>query len=348
MKKYKILLMSDCADGSLKTFIDGIESSCPCYVKSRNSRWGGHNNIIFNILRYIGYFVLPFRCLFMYKDYDFILGWQQFHAIIQAFYLHLLHLKKSGKIVVVNFTYKRKSGVVGTLYHRFMRYTCNSHYIDYFHVPSNKYVERMEKELGIPKEKFIITGFGIDDIFQSKKNEHVNNGSFCLSIGRSNRDFDWLVDVWRQDCLKEKKLIILSDVWHPKDMLPPNVEFHNNVVGAPQYAYFNDAQICITPIADGGICSGDTVLLTGMMFGKPIVVTHPSTLAEMYVRDGENGLVIEKKDVQKAAQRIVELLDNPHECLRLSENARKDFLENYSRQNMGCKIGKVLNGTVLI
>lgn len=326
--------MADCSNDGLQTFADGIRESVLCDVDDANSRRGGHKSLIDNLLRYADYFFLPLRCLSVRKKYDIILGWQQFHAIIMAFYCRLFRLKKHGLLVAVNFTYKRKPGLAGSVYQRFMRYSCNNVYLDYLHVPSYNYVERMHAELGIPREKFIVTGFGIDDIKNRYENAHTGLPDYCLSIGRSNRDFDWLVDVWRQDCLKDKRLVILSDVWSPSKPLPGNVTWRNDVIGQPQYAYFNDARLCITPIADGNICSGDTVLLTGMMFGKPVAVTSPSTLSEMYVRDNVNGICL-TKNTAEAAKAISALLDDEEECMRLGSNARHDFLEKFSRKSMG-------------
>lgn len=71
-----------------------------------------------------------------------------------------------------------------------------------------------------------------------------------------------------------------------------------------------------------------------MMFAKPVVVTTPSTLAEMYVTDNENGMCV-PKDIKEAARKISNLLENKAEILRLGNVARKSFVSNYSRYSMG-------------
>lgn len=333
----KILILSDCANDSMESFIDGIKSQCDYTVDNENSRVGGYNSLLNNALRYANYFLFPLRYLYHRKHYDYVMGWQQFYAIAMGFYCRLFHLQKYGKLVVINFTYKRKHGLAGDVFHWFMKYACNSRYIDFFHVPSNNYVKRMNYELGIPNVKFIVTQFGIDDILDRHKDAHTGLGDYVLSIGRSNRDFNWLVSVWRQDCLKRHRLVILSDVWTPKDALPGNVTWRNDINGMAQYAYFNDAQICVTPIADGEICSGDTVLLTSMMFAKAVVVTENSTLAEMYVRDGHNGLCV-SRNIEATAKRLADLLEDRVECRRLGDNARRDYMDNFSRRSMGIAI----------
>lgn len=342
MKEKKVFIMSDCGNDSLGTFIEGIKEAVYCAVNGANCRRGGHKSLIDNLLRYANYFIFPIKCLSVRKRYDVVIGWQQFYAVTMAFYCRLFRMRKCGTLVAVNFTYKRKGGFLGGVYHRFMKYACDNVHLDYLHVPSRNYVERMVRELGIPKEKFIVTGFGVDDIAEKYADNHVGLGEFCLSIGLSNRDFDWLVGVWRQDSLKDRRLMILSDTWTPKGALPDNVTWRNDIHGEAQYAYFNDAQLCVTPIADGGVCSGDTVLLTGMMFGKPVVVTTPSTLSEMYVSDGGNGMCL-SKDTATAARRIADLLDNDALRERLGMNARRDFLEHFSRRSMGREIMKQIS-----
>lgn len=164
---------------------------------------------------------------------------------------------------------------------------------------------------------------------------------FSLSIGRSNRDFDFLVKVWNQPCLKNSRLVIASDTWKPAGALPSNVIHRDDIKYDDSFAWFNSCNLCITPIEDSNICSGDTVLLTGMMFSKPSIVTAPSTLAEMYVRNQENGLCI-PKNVEKAALMIAELLANKEQMAELGAKARKSYLDSFSRKSMGKALIKAM------
>ena len=175
------------------------------------------------------------------------------------------------------------------------------------------------------------------DTYEDMKDLKVALDDYSLSIGRSNRDFDFLVKVWRQDCLKDKLLVIASDTWKPTMNMPANVIFRNDIKYDESFAWFNNCNLCITPIADGNICSGDTVLLTGMMFAKPVVVTTPSTLAEMYVKNGINGIHISKV-AEDAANKIAVLLGDKENMLRIGKSARASFLANYSRRSMGVSL----------
>lgn len=340
MDKFNIIL-ADCNPEEIKTFAEGcntIVANSKFKILSSISN-GSHRGMIKNLFRYLKYFTFPFIVFLNRKKYNVILGWQQFYAINIALFCRLFHVKKCNTIAVINFTYKRKNGIIGRLYYSYMKYCCQNKYIDYFHVPSYNYIDFCSKELGIDKNKFIVTGFGVPDTYEDMKCLKAPINNYSLSIGRSNRDFNFLVNVWKQDCLKDKMLVIASDTWKPSLQLPKNVIHRTDIKYDDSFAWFNNCNLCITPISDGNICSGDTVLLTGMMFAKPVAVTMPSTLAEMYVEDGVNGVCIEK-NTEKAALIISNLLNDDEKRETLGNNARKCFLDKFSRRSMGIQLCK--------
>lgn len=337
----KNIILADCDPEEVKTFSEGcnaIATDANFKILSLVNKIS-YNGVFKEAIRYLQYFIFPFRIFLNRKKYNVILGWQQFYAINFAFFCRLFHVNKCNTNVVVNFTYKRKSGITGKIYYSYMKYCCQNKYIDYFHVPSYNYVDICCKELGINKNKFIVTGFGVPDTYENMKYLKTPMKNYSLSIGRSNRDFNFLVNVWKQDCMKDKILVIASDTWRPIEQLPKNVIHKTNIKYKDSFAWFNNCNLCIIPISDGTICSGDTVLLTGMMFGKPTVITKPSTLAEMYIEDGINGICVEK-NVKTAALTISDFLNDKNRRETIGNNARKCFLKKFSRKNMGIQLCK--------
>lgn len=288
------IILADCYPDEIEAFVEG----CNSVVTNSNFKIlsfisiGSHKGVINNIVRYFKYFKYPFYIFLNRKKYNIIFGWQQFYAINFALFCRIFRVKKKNILIAGNYTYKAKNGFIGKLYYHYMKYSCK--YIDYFHVPSFKYAERNSKELSIPIEKFIVQSFGIVDISDIVGNLKVPISNYSFSIGRSNRDFDFLVQVWSQPCLKDNILVIASDTWKTSVNLPKNIIFRDDMKSQESYIWIKNSCICITSIDDGNLCSGDTVLLTGMMFAKPVVITKPSTLAEMYVEDGVNGICVEK------------------------------------------------------
>jgi glycosyltransferase involved in cell wall biosynthesis len=187
------------------------------------------------------------------------------------------------------------------------------------------------------EEKFVFNSFAIDDIYEENKElQSPVDYEYSLSIGRSNRDFDFLI----KNFPSTEKLIIISDTYVCNEELPKNIVLLNNVSGNSQYKYFNNAKSIIIPIADGTIPSGDTVLLTSMMFSKPIIITKPSTLAEVYVDNMHNGFTLEKNENFKAD--LKEILSDDKKLAEIGKNARDDFLKKYSREAMGRNLGKLI------
>jgi glycosyltransferase involved in cell wall biosynthesis len=220
-----------------------------------------------------------------------------------------------------------------------MRYSLNNNYIDYFHVLSEKYADRCASELGLDRSKFIVTTFGIPDTFKTWSESNVACSNYVLSIGRSNRDFDFLLQVFANKALQDYKLILISDTFKPTSEIPSNVTIYDNITGSASMPWIANTDLMILPIADGNIASGDTVLLTGMMFKKTVVITQPSTLAEMYITNNQNGIVI-NKDITEAANVIAALLSDKAKLEEIGNNARQSFLDNFSRLSLGSKIGE--------
>lgn len=297
-------------------------------------------DIVNNFWRLCYYSVFP--CFIFYKNskLDVVIGWQQFYAINYALYSRLFHTKRAKLIVVLNFTYRKKRGLAGFIYRKYIQYVVTSPYIDYLHVLSSTYAKDCCKELGVPFEKFVVTGFGVPDIYSKISTlKKPCDFDYCLSVGRSNRDFDFLVRVWEQGLLKKHQLVIISDTWKHKTPLPKNIYHYANVRGEDVLPWIVNCEILIIPIDNGSVCSGDTVLLTSMMTKRPVVVTKPSTLAEMYVEDDVDGICI-SKDEKSAAQAIVRVQENQRLKEKLSENARRSYVSKYSRYHMGEAIAK--------
>ena len=214
-----------------------------------------------------------------------------------------------------------------------MKSILKSKYLDYIHVPSEEYAKICSGVFDLDKEKIIVAPFGIPDIYDKYKNDMAKSEPFALAIGRSNRDFDWLISQWVDMPLK---LVIISDVFKLQQRNVGNIELIDNISGESQYPYIINCDFLIIPIADGTICSGDTVLLTGMCFKKCVIVTEPSTLAEMYIRHRFDGVCIRKDQCLKELLR--ELNENARK--KIGENARISYINKYSRLNLGIAFGK--------
>ena len=336
----KSILICDCDEKEMKQFAEGLqifgERIC---VKSHIANWA-RKGYWSEFRRYQMYLCVGMRYFLRRKEYGLIIGWQQFYALIVSFFCSLFQTKKSGIIVALNYTYKDKRGLVGKLYRWFMFKCMNPVYLDYIHVPSNSYADYIAREFNYPRNKILVTFFGIDDIYNnvslSNFPKEYENGKYMLAIGRSNRDFDFLVNAWMGI---EYPLVIISDTFRGMTE-DKNIAIYRNFHGEASYPWIRNCRAMIIPIDDGAICSGDTVLLLGMSMQKTVLVTEPSTLAEMYVKDGETALTI-SKDILEFRKKIEFVLSNLDR--EIGVKARASFLHNYSRASMAEAISLFLN-----
>lgn len=329
----KNIILADCEKDELTDFANGLDKVMNKKFEINSKVCNGKRNLVYNIFRYLIYATFPIKYLLNRKQYEYIVGWQQFYALFFAFYCRIFHLKKKNILVVCNFTYKGKKGIIGNIYIKFMRYILTSEYIDYIHVPSNNYAQQCSDILGIARDKIIVTYFGIPDTYDKWKESKCEYDNFSLAIGRSNRDYDFLIDAWKQ-MPKENKLLIVSDEYKTNEKLPKNIILRNDINGDKQFPYIINCNLMIIPIADGDICSGDTVLLKAMSFYKTVVVTEPSTLSEMYIENGKNGIAV-RKEKKTFIECINKILKSEEKKLNISRMARKSYLEKFSRYSMG-------------
>lgn len=291
-----------------------------------------------NVIRYIKYFLFPFKIFCQRKRYEKIIGWQEFYGLVYAFYCRVFRVKKCNTLIIKNFIYKPKKGFIGKIYFKFMNYIVKSGYVDTYICASRTMVQYCCEVFGESDEKFVFIPFGVNDFASMYQPEGPAANDYILSLGRSNRDWQFLLDSAKGLPYPVK---IICDELHVEEP-PENVEILNSVWGDQTHQYIYNCKCMMIPIADGRIASGDTVLLMAMSFGKPIIITKPSCLADDYVTDGYNGLVIDKegKQLQEAVERIFR-----DETLyrQLSENGRQHYLDNHSLYTYGKHVGKIVS-----
>lgn len=83
-------------------------------VKSCVTNTSFYHTRLGTIVRYLLYFLFPLRYVLSAQFYGVVLGWQQFYALNYAFWLRLLRIRSSVRIVVMTFIYiKRRRGFLG-------------------------------------------------------------------------------------------------------------------------------------------------------------------------------------------------------------------------------------------
>jgi len=329
MNKHNLFVI-DCDWDEIAGFYDVIKNafndreleiySDDCTIPLNKSRKG----IFGEIKRYFNYFFVAWKIFWRRNEYEMIFCWQQFYALIFCLYSGIFHTKKRNLVIACNYTYKEKNKF-RRIYHYFMK-KCMNNYLDFIHVPSMEYADIIAREFGFDRDRIITAAFGIPDYFDKYKDSNIPIGEtdkgYYFSVGRSNRDFDFLIEAWGG-----QRLVIASDTYAGITK-KPNIVIKNDISADDQYEWIMHSKAIIIPIDKPKIASGDTTLLTAMSFGQIVVVTRPSTLAEMYIEDEWDGITIEKN-----AESLRDAIDDI-EAGRynvIGPHARQKYLDKFSR-----------------
>ena len=147
-----------------------------------------------------------------------------------------------------------------------------------------------------------------------------NDGS-VLSIGRTLRDLDALVAAARR--VAAPFVVVAGAADRLPEPLPANVRVLRDVPLAESHALLRRAAVVAIPLLPAERSTGQVVLFEAMALGKPVVATRAVGTAD-YVRDGENGLLVEPGDAGALANAVERLLRNPDVAKRLAAAALAD------------------------
>lgn len=319
-------------------FVQGLEQSTgeDWTVMSWDNA-GLNKNKLSKIKRVFGYFTHAFEVFWIRKKFDQIVAWQQFYGIIYALMCCLFHVKKSNLMIVMTFIYKEKRGIIGKIYKKYMSKAVNSKYIDKLIVFSHKEVEYYNSIFKPSTEKFIYFPLGISsNIVQGETTLDVRT-PFLLSVGRSNRDYKFLLE-----CIKSMpyQFVIITDSIDNKTNLPSNVRLLDNVRGDEYLKILKKSTAVLIPLEDPNISSGQLVMLQAMQYMKPIVITESNTTGD-YVKNSYNAVVCQKnlKDFRIGIERIMSDSDLRE---RIIQNGYKKFQNTFSLSALGKNVGSCI------
>lgn len=346
MVQKKNIVLADCHGTEIRELVESLNSDKKIFeIRSHISNWK-RKSVFTELRRYFMYFFVALCCFLKRGRYDVIIGWQQFYTLIICFFCSVFSVKKTARIIALNFTYKEKKGKFLKIYRWFMGKCVSEKYMDFLHVLSNEYAEYISKEFSYPRDRIIVTSFGVKDRFSELSALASPNGyekeSYALAIGRSNRDYDFLIRAWKNI---DYPLVIISDTYK-KTSDHKNITVFNNIAGEESNKWISNCGLLVLPIDDGAICSGDTVLLTAMSLQRKIIVTVPSTLSEMYVQNNINAVLVEK-DEREFAETVKRVLYSKIYS-DLGKKARESYLKSYTIGAMGRAIYKAVFDTRII
>jgi glycosyltransferase involved in cell wall biosynthesis len=175
-------------------------------------------------------------------------------------------------------------------------------------VYSRTQVEFWSKRYGIPRDRFTVLPYTIDESFYRPLPAGSHTGRpYVLSVGRDmGRRFDTLVEA--MDGLGiDLKLVTLPYLLKGVDVDRPWIEVLQNVSYQRLFELYAGALMVAIPLKrDITYPSGVRGLLEGMALGKAVVSSR-TTVLEEYAADGEGVLYVEPENPVKLRERILAL-----------------------------------------
>lgn len=293
-----------------------------------------HAGIIAKFLRFFWYFIFPLKIVLCRKRYKQIIGWQQFYGLNFAFWCRLFHLKKTNDLTVMTFIYKRKSGVAGLLYHKYMNYIVTSKYIDHFICFAKEECQYYADLFGIDKQKFVYVPLGMS---MSKYNGEEDDG-YIFATGRSNRDYDFLINSLVGT---DFKCMIACDTYKRK-VCYKNITVLNDCYGDNMQAMMAKCHCVVIPLKNLKMSSGQLVVIQAMSLGKPVICTNSDGIKD-YVVDGVTGFLIENQQNQLLSA-LNKLYDQVETYNRMSVNSLASYKNKFTEDAMYNRIADIVNG----
>lgn len=293
-----------------------------------------HGSTVKNLCRLLAYFIYPLYWAIRYnKQYDTIVGWQQFFGINYAFWLRLLLFKPKTKVVIMTFIYKPKQGLLGKLYEKYIRFSISNKYVSKIVVFSSYEVEFYSNMFGLEKNRFQYVPLGIEDCSEQYPAE-IDEG-YIFGAGRSNRDWNWSYDVLKETSYQVK--IACESLKLPS---ADNFEILDHCYGDDMFAKLSRCHCVIIPLENPNISAGQLAALQSMAFGKPIIVTKSKGI-EDYV-DKTNGIII-SKDKTELLSAIGRLYTDSLYYKAMSSGAKQKFISSHNLNAMAKEIVRIVN-----
>ncbi len=235
--------------------------------------------------RYLKYIKAGWH-LFMQRNHiSNIIAWQQFHGIFFAFFCHLFHVRKKTTLIILTLIYKRKSGLIGIVYEKFMKYALTDKYVDHVVCFSENEINSYRKIFNLSKNKYTYLKVAAESIkgFDCQFREP----KYIFSAGYSHRDFDFLINAVKDT---NYKLIIADD--RVSDPNLPNVIIKRGCYGDDMLSLLGNSYVFINPLKDKTISAGHLMTISAMQLHKPTISTASGGM-KPYLVDGSTGFFIE-------------------------------------------------------
>jgi len=268
-----------------------------------------------------------FRLLLEAKGkYEFIFTFEcDWTSLIISFLQTALHITRPKHVILQFIMREREDTWRSKAKYVFMKYIFKSVYLCI--CSSAREIEHYKKEFNWQSSKLGFVPFHTDPDYL--KYPEKTKCDFILSVGRSFRDYNTLIDAVRGINIDT---IIIASKHNVLTKCPTNVRVEYDQSMDVVCDYIARSRLVVLPLQDRQISIGQSVLLQAMAMGKPVIVTRTSG-TEDYVEDRKTGVFVKPHDVDELRNKILFLYNNSSARETLGLNAKKTVIEKYLPMN---------------
>lgn len=287
------------------------------------------------VFRIISFYLTPLAFLLRHPKARNVLAWQQFFGILAAFYNKYIFHRRRLAVTIMTFIYKPKRGLPGKLFYKMVNSAICSKYVKTIIVFAPNEIDYYEHLFPGAKGKFRFVSLGIVVDKNDYRDVELAAQDYYFSTGKSNRDYDFLVEVFSG--LDSKLKIACPGVNSRQNS---NIEILSDCYRSDTKRYLCNCKGVVIALKDLNISSGQLVFIQAMQFGKPIIITD-SRSTRGYLEDNLNALII-PNDLNLWRQGIERLNTDKKLRAAMSEHNKKRGLSDFSISGFGENVGRLI------
>ena len=279
------------------------------------------------------WFTFKFCCASRYTGH--VLAWQQMYGILPAFFNRYIFHRRNLNISIMTFIYKPKNGCVGKLYHWLVNSAITSKNVTNIFVYSESEAKHYSSIFPKAKEKFHFIKFGLPVDHTDYCDTNLKNENYFFSTGFSNRDYEFLINVFDSTSLKLKIACP-----YLKASTSPNIEILDNCFGEEMKRQMSNSIAVLIPLKNLNISSGQLVFITAMQLGKPLVVTD-SAPTRTYLDHNVDAIIV-PNEIMKWRDAVEKLINDKEFYNTMCAHNRQRSVTEFSIDRLGTDIGQFI------
>lgn len=277
------------------------------------------------------YVISTLSVSFRASRYDVIYAWHAVMGLILAGILRLAHIEKPRVIIAQFIEPDRGDGWMQRLRRAFVRYCLQR--VDLVLTFSSIEVPRYRQQFRAGHTQFDFIPLGYDFSSQPTGDE-----GYIFSGGRSNRDYQTLVEALRDDAIPTR--IVAQR--HNLDgiHLSHHIQAYYGVFGVEFDRLIANAHLVVVPLDRADESSGQLVVLQAMAYGKPVIVTENAGILD-YIDPGTDALVVPPHDSQALRRAILRVFGD-HDLWQQLSRAGQQRARDYTLHRFADRVASRL------